>query len=141
MAHGWTQKSTDKSMKYEEISDKIINSFYNVYNTLGYGFLERVYENAMMIDLRKAGLNCENQVPIKVFYQNEIIGEYFADILVENKIIIGLKAIKHITKQDEAQILNYLSSTKIEVGLLLNFGEKPEIKRKIFDNKLKKYSV
>jgi len=128
-------------MKYEEISDKIINSFYNVYNTLGYGFLERVYENAMMIDLRKAGLNCENQVPIKVFYQNEIIGEYFADILVENKIIIGLKAIKHITKQDEAQILNYLSSTKIEVGLLLNFGEKPEIKRKIFDNKLKKYSV
>ena len=128
-------------MKYEEISDKIINSFYNVYNTLGYGFLERVYENAMMIDLRKAGLNCENQVPIKVFYQNEIIGEYFADILVENKIIIELKAIKHITKQDEAQILNYLSSTKIEVGLLLNFGEKPEIKRKIFDNKLKKYSV
>ena len=77
-------------MKYEEISDKIINSFYNVYNTLGYGFLERVYENAMMIDLRKAGLNCENQVPIKVFYQNEIIGEYFADILVENKIIIEL---------------------------------------------------
>ena len=126
-------------MKYEEISEKIIKSFYNVYNTLGYGFLERVYENAMMIDLRKTGLNCENQIPIKVIYQNEIIGEYFADILVENKIIIELKAIKHLTKQDEAQILNYLSSTRIEVGLLLNFGEKPEIKRKIFDNKLKKY--
>ena len=128
-------------MKYEEITEKIIKSFYNVYNTLGYGFLEKVYENAMMIDLRKAGLKCENQIPIKVFYQNEIIGEYFADILVENKIIIELKAIKQLTKQDEAQLLNYLSSTKIEVGLLLNFGEKPEIKRKIFDNKLKKYSV
>lgn len=130
-----------ENVKYEDITEKIIKSFYNVYNTLGYGFLEKVYENAMMIDIRKAGLNCENQIPIKVFYQNEIIGEYFADILVENKIIIELKAIKQLTKQDEVQLLNYLSSTKIEVGLLLNFGEKPEIKRKIFDNKLKKYKV
>jgi len=128
-------------MKYEELSEKIIKSFYNVYNTLGYGFLEKVYENAMMLDLRKAGLKCENQVPIKVIYQKETIGEYFADILVENKIIIELKAIKQLTKQDEAQLLNYLSSTKIEVGLLLNFGKKPEIKRKIFDNKLKKYNA
>ena len=128
-------------MKYEHITERIIKSFYNVYNTLGYGFLEKVYENALIIDLSKAGLICENQVPIEVFYQNETIGRYFADILVENKIIIELKAIKHLTKQDEAQLLNYLSSTKIEVGLLLNFGEKPEIKRKIFDNKLKKYEV
>ncbi len=128
-------------MKYEDITEKIIKCFYNVYNTLGYGFLEKVYENAMMIDLRKAGLNCENQVPVKVLYGNEIIGEYFADILVENKIIIELKAIKQLMKQNESQLLNYLSSTKIEVGLLLNFGEKPEVKRKIFDNKLKKYNV
>jgi len=141
MVHGKTRKSTDKSMKYEDITEKIIKSFYNIYNTLGYGFLEKVYENAMMIDLRKAGLRCENQFPIKVFYQNEIIGEYFADILVENKIIIELKAIKQLLKQAEAQLLNYLSSTKIEVGLLMNFGEKPEIKRKIFDNKLKNYNV
>ncbi|MDA3814632.1 MAG: GxxExxY protein [Candidatus Cloacimonetes bacterium] len=97
---------------------------------MGYGFLEKVYENAMMIDIRKAGLNCENQIPIKVFYQNEIIGEYFADVLVENKIIIELKAIKQLTKQDEVQLLNSLSSTKIEIGLLLNFGEKPEIKER-----------
>ena len=128
-------------MKYENITEKIIKSFYNVYNTLGYGFLEKVYENAMTLDLRKAGLNCENQTPIKVYYYNEIIGEYFADVLVEKKIIIELKAIKQLTKQDEAQLLNYLSSTKIEVGLLLNFGEQPEIKRKIFDNKLKKYNM
>ena len=128
-------------MKYENITEKIIKSFYNVYNALGYGFLEKVYENAMILDLRKAGLKCEDQIPIKVYYHNEIIGEYFADILVEKKIIIELKAIKQLTKQDEAQLLNYLSSTKIEVGLLLNFGEKPEIKRKIFDNKLKKYKV
>ena len=128
-------------MKYEEISEKIIKSFYNVYNTLGYGFLEKVYENAMILELRKVGLNCENQIPIKVYFHNEVIGEYFADVLVEKKIIIELKAIKQLTKQHEAQLLNYLSSTKIEVGLLLNFGEKPEIKRKIFDNKMKKYKV
>ncbi|MCK5050282.1 MAG: GxxExxY protein [Candidatus Cloacimonetes bacterium] len=128
-------------MKYENITEKIIKSFYNVYNTLGYGFLEKVYENAMILDLRKASLNCENHIPIKVYYHNEIIGEYFADVLVEKKIIIELKAIKQLTKQDEAQLLNYLSSTKIEVGLLLNFGEQPEIKRKIFDNKLKKYNM
>ncbi|MCK4311277.1 MAG: GxxExxY protein [Candidatus Cloacimonetes bacterium] len=126
-------------MKYEKITEKIIKAFYNVYNSLGYGFLEKVYENALLIELRKLGLKCKRQVPIKVFYENQIIGEYIADILVENKIIIELKAIKQLTKQDEAQLLNYLSSTEIEVGLLFNFGEKPEFKRKIFDNERKTY--
>ncbi len=135
------KKSKQKgwNMKYEKITEKIIKAFYNVYNSLGYGFLEKVYENALLIELRKLGLKCKRQVPIKVFYENQIIGEYIADILVENKIIIELKAIKQLTKQDEAQLLNYLSSTEIEVGLLFNFGEKPEFKRKIFDNERKTY--
>ena len=126
-------------MKYEDITEKIIKAFYEVYNSLGYGFLEKVYENAIMIKLRKLGLKCKSQVSIKVYYEKHIIGEYVADILVENKVIVELKAIKQLSKQDEAQLLNYLSATEIEVGLLLNFGEKPEFKRKIFDNERKTY--
>ncbi|HHE38423.1 MAG TPA: GxxExxY protein [Candidatus Cloacimonetes bacterium] len=126
-------------MKYAELSEKIIKAFYTVYNTLGYGFLEKVYEKAMLIELRKMGLNCMSQVQIKVFYADQIIGDYVADIIVENKILVELKAIKHLSKQDEAQLLNYLTATKYEVGLLFNFGKEPEFKRKIFDNKYKKY--
>lgn len=128
-------------MKYKELSSKIINTFYTVYNALGYGFLEKVYENAMMIELKKMGLDCKNQFPINVMYENEIVGEYYADILIEEKIIVELKAIKTITKQDEAQLLSYLTATNVEVGLLLNFGEKPEFKRKIFDNEYKTYKT
>ena len=126
-------------MKYEDITEKIIKAFYEVYNSLGYGFLEKVNENAIMIKLRKLGLKCKSQVPIKVYYEKHIIGEYVADILVENEVIVELKAIKQLSKQDEAQLLNYLSATEIEVGLLLNFGKKPEFKRKIFDNEHKTY--
>ena len=126
-------------MKHEELSSKIIQTFYKVYNMLGYGFLEKVYENAMMIELKKMGLDCKNQFPIQVLYDNEIVGEYYADILIEEKIIVELKATKTLTKQDEAQLLVYLTATNVEVGLLLNFGEKPEFKRKIFDNEYKKY--
>ncbi len=128
-------------MKYAELSDKIIKAFYTVYNTLGYGFLEKVYERAMIIELKKLGLNCMSQVQIKVFYANQIIGDYVADIIVENKILVELKAIKHLSKQDEAQLLNYLTATKYEVGLLFNFGKEPEFKRKIFDNEYKKYRL
>ncbi len=126
-------------MKHEELSSKIIQTFYKVYNMLGYGFLEKVYENAMMIERKKMGLDCKNQFPIQVLYDNEIVGEYYADILIEEKIIVELKATKTLTKQDEAQLLAYLTATNVEVGLLLNFGEKPEFKRKIFDNEYKKY--
>ena len=94
----------------------------------------------MMIELNKIGLNCSRQVPISVKYGNEIVGEYYADILVEDKIILELKAIRTLTKQDEAQLLSYLTATNIEVGLLLNFGEKPEFIRKIYDNDRKKYT-
>jgi len=108
-----------------------------VYNNLGYGFLEKVYENAMMIELNKIGLQAKAQSSINVKYNDKIIGEYFADIVIDNKVIIELKAKKILIDKDEAQLLNYLKATKFEVGLLLNYGPEPEIKRKAFDNENK----
>ncbi|MDN3515630.1 MAG: GxxExxY protein [Candidatus Brocadia sp.] len=123
-----------EDVKHKELTEKIINIFYRVYNKLGYGFLEKVYENAMMKELKKAGIPTASQFPIKVFYEGEIMGEYFADILVDDKVIVEIKAAKSLVIENEAQLLNYLKASKIEVGLLLDFGPKPEIKRKIFDN-------
>ena len=121
-------------MKHQELTEKIIKIYYKVYNTLGYGFLEKIYENAMMIEFRKTALPAVSQSPIKVVYDDEIIGEYFADILIDKKVIIEIKSAKNLTVDHEAQLLNYLKATKIEVGLLLNFGPEPEIKRRVFDN-------
>jgi len=126
--------------KHQDITEKIIKAFYNVYNSLGYGFLERVYENAMMIELKSLNLNCEKQKQIKVFYKNENVGEYYADIIVEDKVIIELKAAEGIVEEHEHQLLNYLKATEIEVGLLLNFGKKPQFKRQIFENSFKNQS-
>ncbi len=126
-------------MKHETITAPIIGAFYHVYNTLGYGFLEKVYERAMVIELSKRGLHVETQYPIQVFYENHIVGEYFADLLVEDRVIVELKAVKALTTEHEAQLLNYLNATAYEVGLLLNFGPKAQVKRKIFDNHRKKY--
>ena len=123
-----------QDFKHSELTEKIINIFYRVYNKLGYGFLEKVYENAMMIELKKEGILAIAQVPIKVLYDNEIIGEYYADILVDDKVIVEIKAARQLAEEHEAQLLNYLKATEIEVGLLLNFGFKPEIKRKAFNN-------
>ena len=125
-------------MLHKEITGKIIEGFYTVYNVLGYGFLEKAYENAMDIELRKAGLGVIQQKNIKVYYAGEEIGDYFADLLVENMVIVELKAAEAICDEHEAQLINYLRATEIEVGLLLNFGKKPEFKRKIFENHLKK---
>lgn len=122
--------------KHSDITDKVIKAFYRVYNTLGYGFLEKVYENALFIELKNIGLNVSVQVPIKVFYNETLVGSYFADILVENVVIIELKASESICEEHEFQLINYLKATEIEVGLLLNFGKKPEIKRKVFSNYL-----
>ena len=119
---------------YKELTSEIIKRFYTVYNFLGYGFLEKVYEKALKYELEKAGLNVERQKPINVFYENELVGEYFADLLVENKVIIELKAAEGICEEHENQLINYLKATDIEVGLLLNFGKRPEVKRKIFTN-------
>ena len=127
--------STDlKDIKYKELTEKIIKIFYKVYNMLGYGFLEKIYENSMMIEFGKEAVSAISQSPIKVSYENEVVGEYFADILVDEKVIVEIKATKTLALEHEAQLLNYLKATDIEVGLLLNFGPKPEIKRKVFDN-------
>ena len=123
-----------EDIKYKELTDKIIKIFYRVYNKLGYGFLEKVYENAMMIEFKREGIPAVSQSAIKVFYEDEIIGEYFADLLVDDKVIVEMKASKNLVVENEAQLLNYLKASDIEVGLLLNFGPKPDIKRKIFDN-------
>ena len=123
-----------EDIKYKELTDKIIKIFYRVYNKLGYGFLERIYENAMMIEFKRESIPAVSQSAIKVFYEDEIIGEYFADILVDDKVIVEIKAAKYLAVENEAQLLNYLKATNIEVGLLLNFGPKPEVKRKVFDN-------
>ncbi|MCG2758676.1 MAG: GxxExxY protein [Desulfobacteraceae bacterium] len=126
-----------KDIKHKELTEKIIKVFYKVYNKLGYGFLERVYENAMMIEFKKEGIPAVAQSPIKVLYEKEIIGEYFADILVDNKVIVEIKAVRNLLLEHEAQLLNYLKATDKEIGLLLNFGPKPEIRRKVFDNSIK----
>ena len=123
-------------MKYllKDKTEKIIKCFYETYNTLGYGFLEKVYENALLKELKDNGYQCESQKMIAVNYKGNKVGEYYADILVDNEIILELKAAENICKEHEYQLINYLKATDIEIWLLLNFGEKPEIRRKIFTN-------
>lgn len=120
--------------KHEDLTRRVIEIFYRVYNTLGYGFLEKVYENALVIEFRNSGLEAKPQAPIKVVYDQQIIGEYFVDILVEDCVIVEIKAVRFLVKEHEAQLLNYLKASQMEVGLIFNFGPKPEIKRKVFDN-------
>lgn len=126
-------------LKHSDVTDKIIAAFYKVYNTLGYGFLEKVYENALAIELRKNHLRAQTQAPITVLYEGETVGEYFADVLVAEAVIVELKAAKTLADEHEAQLLNYLKATSYEVGLLLNFGPKPEFKRRALDNSRKEW--
>lgn len=121
--------------KHSEITEKIIKAFYKVYNTLGYGFLEEVYQNALFIELASMDLIVEKQEQVKVYYEGEEVGEYFADLIVEECVIVELKAAETLCEEHEFQLINYLKATEIEVGLLLNFGKKPECKRKVFSNK------
>jgi GxxExxY protein len=121
-------------MLHADVTEKIIKAFYKVNNTLGFGFLEKVYENSMAIELRKMGCNVSQQKKIKVYYETEEVGEYYTDLLIDDSVIIELKAAKSLCEEHEAQLVNYLRATKIEVGLLLNFGKKAEFKRKIFTN-------
>lgn len=131
--HGGTRIKMEK-FRHDDITEKIIEAFFRLYNTLGYGFLEKVYENALILELKRMGLSAVAQFPIRVVYAGEMVGEYFADILVENRVIIEVKAAKMIGPEHEAQLLNYFKATSSEVGLILNFGPKTEFKRKIFDN-------
>jgi len=125
-------------MLHEEITGAIIKAFYTVYNTLGYGFLEKVYENALVHELTKLGLKVRQQTPIKVYYAGQLVGEYFADLAVEDCVIVELKAAESLRPEHAAQLINYLKATDVEVGLLFNFGPKPEFARKIFTNDRKK---
>lgn len=121
-------------LKHSEITGEIIRSFYQVYNSLGYGFLEKVYENSLALELRESGLRVIQQKPISVFYRGVVVGDYYADLLVEDVVLVELKSASKIIEAHEAQLLNYLRATNIEVGLLLNFGEKPDHKRKLYTN-------
>ncbi|WP_416441364.1 GxxExxY protein [Phnomibacter sp. MR] len=119
---------------HESITQEIIGSFYKVHNSLGFGFLEKVYENAMVIELEKSGLSVQRQHKIDVYYDEKMVGVYYADLLIEGKVIVELKACSILMPEHEAQLLNYLKATNIEVGLLLNFGLEPSFKRKVFSN-------
>ena len=127
-------------MKHSYITEKIIKAAYKVHNVLGFGFLEKVYQNALIIELRKTGLNVLSERPIAVYYENEVVGEYVADIIVEGKVILELKAVKELIEIHEVQLVNYLKATGVEVGLLINFGPSVQVKRKVFD-KIKLKSV
>ena len=125
-------------LKQKGITEIIIKAFYEVYNELGFGFLEKVYQSALLLELKKSGLFCESQKRIKVFYKGTEVGEYYPDIIVNDSIILELKAMEGLVPEHEYQLINYLKSTEIEIGLLLNFGKRPEFRRKIFANERKK---
>jgi len=119
-------------MEYKELTEKIIGCAYTVYNKMGFGFLESVYEKCMLIELRKSGLNAEPQKPITVYYDNENVGHFLADTVVNDTIILELKSVRRIVEAHEVQLVNYLVATGKEVGLIINFGEsKVEVKRKV----------
>ena len=123
------------NLLHKDLTDLIIQAFYKVYNELGYGFLEKVYEKALIIELKKIGLLIEQQVKIKVFYDETQVGFYLADLLVESSVIVEIKAAESLGYEHECQLINYLKASNVEVGLLLNFGKKPTFKRKVFSKK------
>ena len=127
-----------EEFKYKDLTDRIIQAFYGVYNELGFGFLENVYQNALYYELQNRGFNVEAQKAIDVHYQTCIVGKYKADLIVNDLVILELKAVDYLVFEHELQLINYLKATDKEVGLLLNFGVKPEIRRKVFDNDRKK---
>lgn len=131
----------ERDYKHYQITDLVLKSFFSVYNALGYGFLEKVYENAMVVELKKFDLNVQQQVPINVYYEDIEVGFYIADLVINNLVIVELKAAESICLEHEAQLTNYLRATDKEVGLLLNFGRNAQFKRKIFDNEFKSKTI
>ena len=126
---------------HSSLTSEIIKRFYTVYNTLGYGFLEKVYETSLAIELQKTGMKVECQKPISVFYDYTPVGTYYADLIIEDAVIIEVKATESLCEDHEYQLINYLKATKIEIGLLLNFGKEPQVRRKIFTNDRKNIST
>ena len=125
------------TLKQAELTEKIIGAFYAVYNGLGYGFLEKVYENALVYELRLRGLQVEQQRRIKVHYHGTVVGEYFSDICVNESVILELKVAEAIADAHTAQLLNYLKATRYEVGFVFNFSPKPSFQRRFFSNQKK----
>ena len=126
---------------HKDLTDAIIKVYYAVYNELGYGFLEKVYQNAFYLELKSQAFNVTAQEQIKVYYKEDFVGEYYADLIVEDTIIIELKAAEILVHENELQLINYLRATDKEIGLLFNFGKKPEFKRKIFTNDKKRINI
>lgn len=126
------------NLLHQNLSDTILKIYFEVYNELGYGFLEKVYQNAMYFELKSQGYKVEAQKQIKVYYKSQLVGDYFADLLIDNSIILELKACECLMDEHKAQLLNYLKATDVEIGLLLNFGATPEFKRSIYTNDRKK---
>jgi len=135
------KKINMEKYKHKELTDKIIQAFYCVYNELGFGFLENVYQNAIYFELQNRGFKVEPQKAIDVYYQTHLVGKYKADLVVNDLIILELKAVECLVEEYELQLINYLKATDKEVGLLWNFGMKPEIRRKAFDNSRKNLIV
>ncbi len=125
---------SDEHGKHSDLTRKIIGLFYETYNVLGYGFLEKVYENTLVRKLRRAGFAVRQQAPLAVYFEGDVVGEFFADIVVEDKVILELKSVEQLANAHSAQLLNYLRATDCEVGLLLNFGPQPQVVRKVMDN-------
>lgn len=126
--------------KHTDLTKQIIKGVYYVYNYFGYGHLESVYEKALEIKLRQMGFKVERQKPIKVYFEGELVGDFRADLIVNDVVILELKAVERLHPKHEVQLVNYLKSTEIEVGLLVNFGEDIKIKRRVFDNERKRAS-
>ena len=117
----------------EDVAKAIVQAFYYVYGELGVGFLEKVYENALALELRERGFCVQQQLPVKVFFKEQEVGDYFADLMVEETALVELKVVETLMHKHEAQLLNYLKASDINLGLLLNFGPKPQVKRKIYE--------
>jgi GxxExxY protein len=126
------------TLKHRELTNKILGVFFTVYNEMGYGFLESVYEECMALALRDAGLRVERQVPLAVWFRGSKVGEFRADLLIADAVLLELKSVRALDPVHDAQLLHYLKSTEIEIGLLLNFGSRPQFRRLIFDNARKK---
>src|SRR2546423_7734126 len=135
------QSSNENPLVHRDLTEKIIGLFYEVYNELGHGFLESVYRNSFLIALRQVGLSCAFEVPVPVLFRGQDVGQFRADLLVEGKVLLELKAVQHLDKSHDAQLYNYLRATEIEVGLLLNFGPRPDFRRIVFSNEKKKIRV
>jgi GxxExxY protein len=126
------------ALKHADLTEKIIGIFYDVYNELGYGFLECVYEESLVIALQEAELTANRQIALPVWFRGHKVGEFRADLIVENSVLLELKSARTLEPAHEAQLLHYLKSTEIEVGMLLNFGARPQFRRLLFDNERKK---